>query len=100
MTIYEVLDTLSIPWVYGRFLDRQAPPFAILMGSGQDVFSADNTYYHRSNSYRVEYYFTAKNESLETEIEDALLAGGFKYEKSEDLYIESEDIFSIYYYIH
>ena len=99
MTIYEVLDTLSIPWAYGRFLDWQDPPYAILMGAGQNVFPADNTYYHRANSYRVEYYFKAKNESLETEIENALLAGGFKYEKSEDLYIDSEDIFSIYYYI-
>jgi hypothetical protein len=60
---------------------------------------ADNTHYWRENTYQVEYYFTEKNEALEADIEDALLAAGFNYDKSEDVFIESEDVFVIYYQI-
>lgn len=99
MTIFQVLDTLNIPWAYGRFEENAAPPFLIVMGEGQNTFAADNTYYHKKNSYRVEYYFTEKDEDIEADIEDALLDNGFLYERSEDLFIESEDVFVIYYYI-
>lgn len=30
------------------------------MGSGQDVFEADNTHYWKRNTYQIEYYFTTK----------------------------------------
>ena len=69
------------------------------IGNGQETFQADNTHYWRQNSYQVEYYFTTKNESNETAIETALLGNGYLYEKSEDVYIEDEDVFVIYYYI-
>ena len=60
---------------------------------------ADNTHYWKENKYQVEYYFTTKNESNEAVIENALLDNGYLYDKSEDVYIESEDVFVIYYYI-
>jgi hypothetical protein len=60
---------------------------------------ADNTHYWRRNQYQVEYYFTTKNESNEAAIEDALLENGYLYDKSEDVYIEDEGVFVIYYYI-
>ena len=55
----------------------------------------------RALPYRdqIEYYFTQKNEANETAIEDALLENGFLYEKSEDVYIEDENVFVIYYNI-
>ena len=45
------------------------------------------------------YYFKEKNEANEKAIEDILLADGYNYEKSDDVYIESEGLFVIYYYI-
>lgn len=69
------------------------------IGNGQNTFQADDTHYWKQNSYQVEYYFTTKNESNEEAIESALLENGFLYEKSEDIYIEDEDVFVIYYYI-
>ena len=99
MTIYQLLDSISLPWAYGRKLGKQKPPFIALLGNGQESFEADNTFYHKKNNYRVEYYFIAKNETAEAEIETALLDNGFLYEKSEDVYIEDEDVFVIYYYI-
>jgi len=52
---------------------------------------------YKANKYRVEYYFKTKNEEKEETIEKLLLDGGFLYEKSEDVYIESEDLYVIYY---
>ena len=69
------------------------------IGDGQETFEADNTHYYRQNTYQVEYYFTTKNESNEASIEDALLEAGYLYEKSEDVYIEDQNVFVIYYNI-
>jgi hypothetical protein len=71
----------------------------VYIGNGQDVFEADNTHYWKENTYQVEYYFTTKNEQNEEAIEKALLDNGFLYEKSEDVYIEDEGVFVVYYYI-
>lgn len=99
MSIYQTLQTLSIPCAYSHFKIPQEPPYVVYIGNGQANLNADNTHYYRKNEYQVEYYFTQKNEALETEIEDTLLANGYLYDKSEDIYIEEEDVFLIYYYI-
>lgn len=97
MTIFEILQSLGLPCAYSHFKKDQAPPYIVYLGGGQDQFDADNTHYWRDNRYQIEYYFTKKNEEIETEIEDKLLENGYLYDKSEDVYIESEDVFVIYY---
>lgn len=99
MTIYETLQETKLPCAYSHFKTAQDPPYLVYIGSGQDTFQADNTHYYKQNTYQVEYYFTTKDESLEASIEDELLKAGFLYEKSEDVYIEDEGVFVIYYYI-
>ena len=99
MTIYETLQGTGLPCAYSHFKDPQAPPYIVYIGSGQDDLNADNTHYWRNNRYQVEYYFTTKNEQNEASIEDALLDAGYLYDKSEDVYIEDEGVFVIYYYI-
>ena len=99
MTIYQTLQSTGLPCAYSHFKTSQTPPYIVYIGSGQDVLNADNTHYWRRNTYQVEYYFTTKNESNEADIEDALLENGFIYEKSEDIYIEDQGVFVIYYYI-
>ena len=99
MTIYQTLQSTGLPCAYSHFKTSQTPPYIVYIGNGQDVLNADNTHYWRRNTYQVEYYFTTKNESNEAAIEDALLDNGFIYEKSEDVYIEDQDVFVIYYYI-
>ena len=99
--IYEVLQGMDIPCVYSHFLKKTAvtPPYIVYIGDGQDVMEADNTHYYRNNRYQVEYYFIEKNESIERELEDLLLDNGYLYDKSEDVYIEDEGVFVIYYKI-
>ena len=99
MSIYQTLQSTGLPCVYSHFKTNQTPPYIVYIGNGQDNLDADNTHYWRNNRYQVEYYFTAKNESNEASIENALLTAGYLYDKSEDVYIEDQDVFVIYYYI-
>ena len=99
MSIYATLQGTGLPCAYSHFKTSQTPPYIVYIGNGQDVLNADNTHYWRNNRYQVEYYFTTKNESHEASIEDALLGAGYLYDKSEDVYIEDQGVFVIYYYI-
>ena len=104
MTLFETLQTIGLPCAYSHFRKEdgdvpQQPPYLVYMGAGQDTFEADNTHYYTENRYRIEYYFTEKNEEEEAEIEATLLANGFLYTKSEDAFIDSEGVFVIYYTI-
>lgn len=99
MTIFQTLQSTGLPCAYSHFKEAQSPPYIVYIGNGQETFQADNTHYWKQNTYQVEYYFTTKNESNESAIEDALLGSGYLYDKSEDVYIEDEGVFVIYYYI-
>ena len=99
MTIFETLQSTGLPCAYRLFKKAQSPPYIVYIGNGLETFAADNTHYYRRNTYQVEYYFTTKNESNESAIEDALHGAGYLYDKSEDVYIEDEGVFVIYYYI-
>ena len=106
MTLYEILTDeqtgVGIPVAYSHFMDNdipKAPPYLVYIGDGQNTFAADNSYYWKNNRYQLEYYFTKKNEAEEAAIEECLLDNGFRYQKSEDVYIENEGVFVIYYNI-
>lgn len=101
MSLFSVLQTLNIPCVYSHFRNDSTvtPPYIAYVGSGQDTFKADNTIYHKNNTYRIEYYFTEKDEAKEELIESTLLANGYIYDKSDDSYIDSEEVFVIYYFV-
>ena len=99
MSIYQVLQSTGLPCAYSHFKKAQSPPYIVYIGNGQDVFEADNTHYWKQNTYQVEYYFTTKNEQNEASIENALLEAGYLYDKSEDVYIEDEGVFVIYYQV-
>ena len=99
MSIYTTLQSTGLPCAYSHFKTAQEPPYIVYIGNGQETMQADNTHYWRENQYQVEYYFTEKNEANEVAIEDALLGSGYLYDKSEDIYIEDQGVFVIYYYI-
>lgn len=103
MTLYEKLKSiLDIPIIYLNFKSDENkepiyPPFIAYMSTGQNSFLADNTIYTKENTYRLEYYFKRKNEELEDKLENMLLSLGYIYTKSEDVYINEEDVTVIYY---
>lgn len=99
--IYDTLKKTGLPCAYSHFRKNgpKAPPFIVYLGDGQNNLKADDTIYWRENTYQVEYYFKEKNEVQETAIEEILLQDGFIFRKGEDVYIEEEDIFVIYYQV-
>lgn len=97
LSIYQVLQSTGLPCAYSHFKKKQEPPYIVYIGGGQDTFDADNTHFYRNNRYQIEYYFTTKNDANETAIEDKLLENGYNYTKSEDVFIEDEGVFVIYY---
>lgn len=97
MTLFQLLQTLGKPVAYGYHSNPQPLPYFCIMGAGQGQFEADNTYYTRKDHWQIEYYFTSKDPTFEATIENLLLNNGYKYSKSEDVYIENEDVFVIYY---
>lgn len=102
MRIKEILESIGLPCAYSHFDGNDAPqepPFLAYLGAGQSRFLADDTIYHKTNRYQIEYYFKKKSAATEERIENILLSNGFIYEKSEDVYIDSEDCFVIYYTI-
>lgn len=88
---------LGIPAVYSHFVNGSSLPYIAYIGSGQTQMQADSTTYWRANTYQVELYFKAKDEALEKSIEDAFIASGWKFSKSDDAYIEDEGIYLIFY---
>lgn len=95
--IMDTLNKTGLPVAYGFFRDHQEPPYIAYIGGGQDQFKADNTVYNKTNVYQVEYYFKNKNEAAEEAIEQTLTDDGFIYEKSEDVYMDDDDLWLIYY---
>lgn len=95
--IQSLLLTTGLPVAYSHFQTKQVPPYIVWTGSGQNTFGADDTWYHRRNTYQIEYYFTKKDEANESAIEEVLLGAGYQYTKSADLFIEDQNVYLIYY---
>lgn len=97
MTLLEIIQSLGLPVAYGYHTEKQPLPYFVLMGAGQDHFEADGTYYVTKDRTQIEYYFKRKDGALEKRLETLLLDNGILYEKSEDVYIDDEGVFVIYY---
>jgi len=97
MTVFEMLQTLGLPVVYGRHTKKVKTPYLLLTGAGQDHFEADTTYYVTKDRWTIEYYFDEKDPELEARIEKLLLDNGYRYDKSEDIYLDDQEVFFLYY---
>lgn len=97
MTVFEMLQTLGLPVVYGRHTKKVKTPYLLLTGAGQDHFEADTTYYVTKDRWTIEYYFDTKDPELEAQIEKLLLDNGYRYDKSEDIYLDDQEVFYLYY---
>lgn len=101
MSIVELMTAigaqLNAPVAYSHFTEPVKPPYLVYIGAGQEQFEADDTIYWRRNVYTIEYYFERKDETKETSIENLILSAGFQYDKSDDVYIQDEGLFVIYY---
>lgn len=100
MTFFEILKTeTGLPVEYGSQRKVTSPPYLVYRGNGQEQFHADDTIYHKQESYVIEYYFKNKSAAQEEAIEAAILKAGYNYTKSEDITIDSEGVYMIYFYV-
>lgn len=102
MTVKELvtaLESTGLPVRYSHFTKKQPAPYIVWYGNGQVIFDADNTVYHKQNEYMIQFWYEEKDPNMEEAIESALIAAGFRYTKSEDIWNESEGVFGIYYYV-
>lgn len=99
MTLFEKLKNTGLRVEYG-FIDEDNPetPFLIYYFSEPSHFKADDKIYNKENHYTIEHYFKTKNLEIEEKIENALDELEIIYEKSGDIYIDSEEVFINYYY--
>ena len=98
MSIMSALQATGLPCAYSHFKRAQEPPFIAYIQYGQNQLSADDTRHWHRNIYQVEYYFTEKSAAAEAAIEKALLDAGYQFTRSEDVYLEDEDVFVAYYF--
>jgi hypothetical protein len=104
MSIFEILQTTKLPCVYSHFKQGEnvppvEPPYLAYIQSGQDQLIADDTRYWYNNTYQIEYYYKLKDSTAEAAIEEALLSAGLLFTRSEDIYLDDEDVFVVYYYV-
>lgn len=97
--IVDTLKRTGLPVAYSHFKNDTPARYLTYIGAGQDDLNADDTKYWTRDRYQVEYYFKEKDPEAEAAIEAELLADGYLYEKSGDVFIESEGVFVVYYQI-
>ena len=98
VTILSAIKTdYGIDSVYSHYADGHSLPYIAYIGAGQEKFASDNSDSWRMDRYQVELYFKRKEPSLEKNIEDAFIGGGWHISKSDDLYLDNEGIFYISY---
>lgn len=99
--LIEALREIKLPYAYFEFAKDEniKPPFIVYLGNGAEVFEADFGYFTKKYKFSLEFYFDHKDFEMEERIESILEKHGFKWEKSEDLFIKSEQMFEIIYYI-
>ncbi|MDY2986133.1 MAG: hypothetical protein SOR77_00725 [Peptoniphilus sp.] len=96
---YNILTIEGMKVAYMKFDKPPKTPYLIYYGSGSNNFKADNKVFNSENTYIVEYYNNRKDEKEELKIEKIFDDNEILWEKSEDIYIEKEDLFLIRYYL-
>lgn len=74
-------------------------PFIVYYGAGSNNFKADNVVYDKGVHWNIELYVDKKDVALEERLEKLLDDAGIVWEKGSDVYIDTEKVFLIPYYI-
>lgn len=96
--LISIIKEMGIPYAYDHFVEGETPdpPFLCYLLPGSDNFSADGKVYHRISEVRLELYTDFKDLSSEQQVETALDAAGFFYNKTET-WIDSEKLYEVLY---
>lgn len=97
--VFELLKKVNIPVAYSFFKKTTALPNIIYKENGLETVKADNRVYHKEKKYTIELYCEEKDFELEEKLETIFDNHDIVYDKSEEIRLEKEGIYIIYYYI-
>lgn len=95
----ELLKPLGKPVGYFVNPEPGIVPFIVYYGTGSRNFKADDVVYDKEAHWNIELYVRKKDVALEERLEDLLDAAEIVWEKGYDVYIDTEKVFMIPYYI-
>ncbi|MCI7304356.1 MAG: hypothetical protein SOR93_09555 [Clostridiales Family XIII bacterium] len=99
MTLQELNEKLNriVPCRYKAWKKKPPVPFAVYYEDGSGNFSADGSVYVPFTHMVVELYADEKDPELEGKLQTFFDEKGIYWEKSPDLYIESEKLLMVAY---
>lgn len=99
MNIHKLLKKFNMPVAYMKFKEKQKLPYIVYYSNGSNNFMAEDIVYYNKYNYTIEYYYDKKKTSVEKEIENIFNENEVLWEKTEDIYVSSENIYLIKYFI-
>ena len=93
--VYTRLKTLNKPLAYLAFKSAQSPPYIVYYESGANFHGSDDKNYIKDMTVVIELYSESKDMALERQIES--LFSDVEISKSEDVWIEDENLLMIAY---
>lgn len=100
--LYELLKSLNIPVAYDHFVLSDAtkvePPFILYRNADSAQFKADDQVYFKTKQFQVDLVTDYKDIDLENMLEELFAGNHIPWDKSE-VYIDSERVYQVTYYI-
>lgn len=96
---YQLLKPLGIPVGYFVNSSPGTVPFLVYYGAGSANFKADDVVFAKNANWNIELYVTKKDVALEEQLEKILDNAEIVWEKGQDVYVDTEKVFLIPYYI-
>ena len=93
--VYTRLQTLDVPVTYLAFKSAQSPPYIVYYESGANFHGSDEKNYIKDMTVVIELYCENKNTQIEKSIEN--LFSDVELSKSEDVWIEDEQLIMVTY---
>lgn len=98
-SLQTLLKSIGIAVAHMLFPTPPSLPYIIWQSTGISKLEADNIVYAKENNYRIELYTKKKDPATESLLENLFDTNDIAYEKSDDIYIDSEKMFEVYYEI-
>lgn len=93
------MDSSGLPFAYRAWKNGHALPFGVFYFERDTPFAADGVVYTKKTRYALELYTAEKYPGAEQQLETALTAAGIFYSKSEEIYIDDEQMQYVIYEI-
>ena len=100
MTLKELktrCENAGFKYAYGLFKQPTEPPHLIAISTATENFMADNVVYHKDISIQLDYTYTEKNLDEQEKIENEIL-GDIAWNKTEETYLQDEDVWQVSYF--